>query len=276
MGVREEAIVKKIRLETGKKINTMFSGEYKSAFKGNGLSFENVREYNSGDDIRSIDWNVSSRMNHLYIKEYIEERELSIMLMVDISGSTDFGSTNLKRDVILEFVSLMLWLAQMNRDRVSLLLFSDVVEKFFRPRKGRKYVLEVIDEIIKCEPKSRGTDLAQAVDFVQKVMKKKSVVFVISDFLDSQDYVLRLKRLARKHDVIPVQILDPVERRNDFLGLLEFTDMETGETFMYDAIPGENNILQNSGFQSISLSTDEPIEKPLLRFFEQRNKSKLI
>jgi len=276
LGTREEAIVRKIRLETGKKINTMFSGEYRSAFKGFGLSFENVREYTAGDDIRSIDWNVSARMDHLYIKEYIEERELSIVLMVDISGSTDFGSSSLKRDVILEFVSLMLHLAQVNRDRVSLMLFSDRVEKFFRPKKGRKYVLEVLDEIIKCIPESRGTDIASAVDFVQKVMKKRSVVFVISDFLDSDEYQLRLKRLARKHDVIPVQVLDPVEVSNGFAGLMEFTDMETGEIFMYDSIPGRNNLLSNNGFQSIGLSTGEPIEGPLLRFFEKRNRSRLV
>jgi len=274
LGSREEAFIKKIRLDTRKKINTMFSGEYKSAFKGVGLSFENVREYNAGDDVRTIDWNVSARMNHLYIKEYIEERELSLVLMIDVSGSTDFGSSNLKRDVILEFVSVMLHLAQVNRDRVSLLLFSDVVEKFFRPQKGRKYVLEALDEIIKCEPKSRGTDISKALDFVQRVMKKRSIVFVISDFLDSEDYVLKLKRLSRKHDVIPVQVMDPVESKNNFLGLMEFTDMETGENFMFDSIPGSNDLLKNNEFQTIHLSTDEPIDDPVLRFFEKRKKSR--
>ena len=182
--------LKKIRLETGKKINTSFSGEYRSAFRGYGLSFDSVREYIPGDEVRRIDWNVSARMNHLFIKEYIEERELSVVFMVDLSGSTDFGISRKKKEVILEFLTMMLYLANMNNDRVSVILFSDKVEKFMRPGKGRKYVLKVLDEVIKCRPQSRGTDISAAADFMQRVMKKRSVVFVISDFIDTKnDYL---------------------------------------------------------------------------------------
>ncbi len=272
----EQAILKKIRLETGRKINTMFSGEYRSAFRGYGLSFDSVREYLPGDDVRAIDWNVSARMNHLYIKEYIEERELSVVLMMDVSGSTDFGTSSTKRDVILEFVSLILYLAQMNGDRVSLLLFSDRVEKFFRPHKGRKYVLKSLDEIIKCRPSSRGTDISSSVEFIQRVMKKKSIVFVISDFIDSSDYLTRLRVLSKKHDVIPVRVSDPMESRMNFFGLTEFMDMETGRTFMSDSIPGTSFSPDTGEFDSIGLSTDEPIEVPLLKFFEKRHRSRLI
>jgi len=142
---REAALLKKIRIETGKKISTLFSGSYRSAFKGYGLLFDSVREYVSGDDVRNIDWNVSARMNHLYVREYVEERELSIVLMVDISASTQFGVSRAKADVMLEFVALILYLAQMNNDRITLLLFSDRVEKFLKPRKGRKFVLKALD-----------------------------------------------------------------------------------------------------------------------------------
>ena len=148
MDSKEVALLRKIRLETGKKINAMFAGEYRSAFRGHGLAFDSVREYIPGDDVRSIDWNVSARMNHLFIKEYIEERELSVVFLVDVSASTLFGSGRSKREALLEFVTLMLHLAQMNNDRISVILFSDRVEKFLKPRKGRKFVLKVLDEIV--------------------------------------------------------------------------------------------------------------------------------
>jgi uncharacterized protein (DUF58 family) len=272
---REISILKKIRLETGKKINTMFSGSYRSAFKGYGLLFESVREYISGDDVRNIDWNVSARMNHLYVREYIEERELSIVLMVDISASTQFGLSRNKSDVMLEFVTLMLYLAQMNSDRISLLLFSDRVEKFIKPRKGRKFVLKVLDEIINTKPEGRGTDISCAVDFLNRVMKKRSIVFAVSDFMDKKgEYTNRLKLLSRKHDVIPVQVYDPLEKGMLLPGLTELYDLESGKTFFSDYSPYSRD-LSDTGFAgSLRLSTSEPIESPVLKFFEKRRKGK--
>jgi len=271
---KEVALLKKIRLETGKKINTSFSGEYRSAFRGYGLSFDSVREYIPGDDVRRIDWNVSARMNHLFIKEYIEERELSVVFMVDLSGSTDFGISRKKKEVILEFLTMMLYLANMNNDRVSVILFSDKIEKFMRPGKGRKYVLKVLDEVIKCRPQSRGTDIAAAADFMQRVMKKRSVVFVISDFIDMKnDYMTRLRVMSRKHDVVPVQVYDPVEYGMNFLGLTEYLDLESGKTFLSDSIPVKTKLPDTGEIDSIRIRTDEQIEIPILRFFSKRIKA---
>ncbi|HOP64897.1 MAG TPA: DUF58 domain-containing protein [Spirochaetota bacterium] len=277
MDSREVALLRKIRLETGKKINTMFAGEYRSAFKGYGLSFDSVREYIPGDDVRSIDWNVSARMNHLYIKEYIEERELSVVLLVDISASTHFGSGRSKRDVVLEFVTFMLHLAQMNNDRISVILFSDRVEKYLKPKKGRKFVLKVLDEILMCRPEGRGTDMLRALEFFQQVTKKRSIVFVISDFLsmNHDDAMLRMKIISRRHDVIPVHVTDPMEKRMKISGLAEFTDLETGESFLSDSIHESSALPVTAGFETVKLSTDEQIEVPLLKFFTKRNRAAL-
>ncbi len=274
MDSREVALLKKIRIETGKKINTMFSGEYRSAFRGYGLSFDSVREYTPGDDVRRIDWNVSARMNHLFIKEYIEERELSLVFMVDISGSTDFGINRKKKEVILEFLAMMLYLANMNNDRVSVILFSDRVEKFIRPGKGKKYVLKVLDEVIKCRPQSRKTNISAAAVFMQRVMKKRSVVFVISDFVDTTgDYLPKLRLMSKKHDVIPVQVYDPVEYGMKFFGLTEYLDLESGKTFLSDSIPVKLNFPDTGEFNTIKLKTDELIEIPVLKFFSKRIKA---
>jgi len=268
---KEIALLKKIRLETDKKINTLFSGEYRSAFRGYGLSFDSVREYMPGDEVRNIDWNVSARMDHLYVKEYIEERELSVLFMVDLSGSTDFGMNRKKREVILEFLTIMLYLAQLNNDRVSVILFSDRVEKFIRPGKGRKFVLKVLDEVARYRPQSRNTDISSAMDFMQKVMKKRSIVFVISDFLDtSGDYLLRLRLISRKHDVIPVQVYDPNEQGMNFFGLTEYLDLETGKTFLSDSIPVKTELPDTGEFSTLKLRTDEQIEIPILKFFSKR------
>lgn len=277
MESREAALLKKIRIETGKKINTMFSGNYRSAFKGYGLLFDSVREYVSGDDVRNIDWNVSARMNHLYVREYVEERELSIVLMVDISASTQFGVSRTKADVMLEFVTLILYLAQMNNDRISLLLFSDRVEKFIKPRKGRKFILKVLDEIINTVPSGTGTDISAAVDYLNRVMKKRSIVFAVSDFMDrGSDYLTRLKILTRKHDIIPVQVFDPLEKGIPLPGLTQFFDLESGRTFFSDT--GDYRFsLPETGFAgSIKLSTGEAIESAVLDFFEKRKKGRAL
>ena len=271
----ELALLKKIRLRPGKKINTLFMGEYQSAFRGQGLSFDSVREYRYGDDIRSVDWNVSARMRNLFVKQYVEERELSVVLMIDVSGSTEFGGGRRKRDLILETAALFLNLVRMHNDRVSVCLFTDRVERYLRPRKGRKFVLKVLDEILKCRPRGRGTDLSAAIDFIRRVLKKRSVIFIISDFLDAGGFALKMKLLARRHDVIPVQVSDPMEKETRFFGLTEFLDLETGRSFLSDALPGRGDFPVLAEFNGIALSTDDPIEVPILRFFEKRNRTRL-
>lgn len=272
------SILKKIRLKTSRKLNTLFVGEYHSAFKGFGLSFDSVREYQFGDDIRNIEWNVSARMNHLYIKEYVEERELSIVLLVDISGSMNFGTSRSKGDMILEIVTLFLYLAQLNNDSISVLLFTDEVEKFIQPQKGRKYVLKVLDEIIKCSPEGRKTNISKALDFTLRVMKKRSVILLISDFIDDsgQDYLTKLRHMKRKHDIIPVHVSDPFEKEMKLFGLAEFIDLETGEVFLSDTIPQRTPAPALTEFDSIMLKTNESIEKPILKFFEKRNRSRIL
>ncbi len=274
MESKELALLKKIRIQTGRKLNTLFMGEYHSAFKGYGLELNSVREYQYGDDVRNIEWNVSARLNHLFIKEFVEERELSVVIMVDMSGSIEFGSRRSKMEVMLEVVTLFLYLAQMNNDRISVLLFTDRVEKFIRPRKGRKFILKVLDEILKFRPSGRGTRISEGVDFLRRVLKKRSVIFVISDFMDSMDdHILKLRLISRKHDLIPVQISDPAEKEMKLTGLVEFLDLETGNVFLSDTVPGRSAYPVLAGFDSIHISTGEPIEKPLLKFFEKRNRA---
>jgi uncharacterized protein (DUF58 family) len=270
LDAREIALLKKIRIETKRKIDTLYVGGYRSAFRGQGLSFEAVREYVAGDDVRSIDWNVSARMNHLYVKEYSQERELSVVLMIDLSGSVEFGSTASKRETILEFTAMMLYLAQMNNDRVSLILFTDRVEKFLRPRKGRKFVLRVLDEVIKIKTEGRGTDIRQAADFAARVLKKRSIIFLISDFMDSGEYMSRLNHMSAKHDIVCVHVADPFEKRFPFQGLIECRDLETGKVFLTEALPRDGAVQAVGSFDTLRLSTDKPVGVPLLRFFEAR------
>lgn len=272
MGTPELALVKKLKLRTHRKMNTVFTGEYRTAFKGLGLHFDSVREYQYGDDVRNIDWNVSARMNHLFVKQYSEERELSVVLMVDMSASVEFGSGRSKRDLLLDVATLFLYLAQMNNDRITVLLFTDRVERFIRPRKGDRYVLSVLDEIVRMKPAGRRTDIGGAIDFMLRVMKKRSVVFLISDFLD-EGYSLRLKRLRQKHDLIPVVVSDPMERELNLFGLAEFVDLETGETFLSDAMPESAETTQIREMDCIYLDTAEPIEGPIMRYFEKRNRA---
>lgn len=266
------ALIKKIKIKIGRRLNTAFVGEYHSAFRGYGLLFDSVREYQYGDEVKSIDWNVSARMNHLYVKEYVEERELSIVLMIDLSASIDFGGSRPKRDLVLELATLFLYLAQVNNDRVSALLFTDRVEKYIAPKKGRRFILSVLDEIARFSPSGRGTDISNAVDFLRRVLKKRSVIFVISDFLD-EGYLLRLRLLRKKHDVIPVVISDPLERGMGLFALAEFLDLETGKAFLSEALPDRREPPFIQEMDAIHVSTDEPVEAPLLRFFEKRNRS---
>lgn len=271
----ETSLLRRIRIASRRKMNTLFAGEYRSAFRGTGLNFDSVREYQYGDEVRSIDWNVSARMRGLFVKEYIEERELNIVLAVDLSASTAFGTARSKRDIVLETATLFLYLAQASNDRVSVLLFSDRVEKYMKPRKGRKFLLEVLRGIVSFRPAGRRTDISAALEFLERVLKKRSVVFVISDFLD-EGYEGRLRRLGRRHDVIPVEVSDPAESRMPLFALAEFVDMETGETFLSEAAPVRREENGDREVESIKLSTDKPIEGPILKYFEKRNRARRL
>jgi uncharacterized protein (DUF58 family) len=265
-----QSILKRIRITSKKRLTTDFSGQYRSAFKGIGLLFDGVREYQSGDDVRYIDWNVSARANHLFIKEYIEERELTIVLACDISASMDFGSSRAKRDTMLETAALIMQCASLNNDRLSVLLFSDQVEQYFVPRKGSRYILKVLNDITSWKPRNRKTNISCAAEFLQKILKKRSVIFLLSDYVDD-GYLSRLKVLSRKHDVIPVRVCDPLEKKLSLFGLTAFSDLETEGVIYADAFPKPVDDMIE-GFDPLVVSTDAPVINRLLEYFTRRNR----
>ncbi len=267
----ERALFRKLRIKVRRRVDALFAGEYHSAFRGYGLLFDGVREYLYGDDVRNIDWNVSARANHLYVREYVEERELSIVLAVDMSASIDYGTSRSKRGLLMDAAALLLYLARVNNDRVSALFFTDRVEKYIPPRKGRGAMYALHDEIARFEPAAGTTDITAAVDFLRKVLKKRSVIFILSDFLDS-DYLAGLRLLGRRHDVVPVVLSDPSERAARFLGLAEFVDLETGRTILTETAPSGTSAPDFRGFETIRLSTDAPVEKPVLEFLRKRSR----
>ncbi|MED5426886.1 MAG: DUF58 domain-containing protein, partial [Candidatus Neomarinimicrobiota bacterium] len=226
--------VKRIEIRTRGLVNDLFGGEYHSVFKGRGMTFSEVREYQPGDDIRLIDWNVTARTGSPFVKVFEEERELTVYLLVDISASGEFGSgQQLKRDVGAEIAAVLGFSAIKNNDKVGLILFSDDVEKYVVPKKGKSHVLRVIRELLYVLPERNGTSLKNALDYFLKVAKRRSVVFVISDFLDD-DYWSSLKIVNRKHDVVGIRLFDPAEVRLPDFGLAKVEDPETGETFWVD------------------------------------------
>lgn len=278
--------IRKIEIVTNRLVNESLGGEYHSVFKGRGMEFAEVREYQAGDDVRTIDWNVTSRMGHPYIKQYVEERELTVMLAVDASGSGEFGSVlHLKRELAAEVAALLAFSAIQNHDRVGLLIFSDEVEKYVAPRRGRRHVLRVIREILYFQPTHRGTRLATALDTLNRVLHKRSVVFVLSDFLD-QGYERSLMQTSRRHDVIVLPVIDRRERELPSVGLVTLRDAETGEERVLDtrskAVRHEymrraerrrealQTMLKRASIDSVFLSTDEPYDRALVEFFRLR------
>lgn len=277
--------VKRIQLKIARLSTDAVSGHYISAFKGSGIEFDEVREYLPGDDIRTIDWNVTARSGITFVKRYIEERELTMMLMVDLSGSQCFGSTILKSELAAEIAALFAFLAIKNNDRVGLLIFTDRCETFIPPHKGRGHVLRVVREILGHKPCSRGTDIAQALNFMDKVLHQRSIVFLISDFRDTR-YEKALQQIARRHDLVAVRITDPREFELPSLGLVTFEDNETGARMALDtslrrvrdtvarnalARHEENTrILRSSRVDLIDLSTDQPYLGELQKFFRRR------
>ena len=278
--------VRRIEIKTRGLVNDLFGGEYHSIFKGRGMTFSEVREYNPGDDIRLIDWNVTARTGSPFVKVFEEERELTVFLVVDISASGEFGSgSQLKRDYGAEVASVLGFSAIKNNDKVGLILFSDRVEKYIIPKKGKSHVLRVIRELLYTAPKGSKTSIKVALDYLLKVAKRKCVVFLISDFLD-EGYLRSLKIANKKHDLITIQLLDPVELELPDMGLLKVEDPETGETLWIDTssqksmkqLRKEIGIKQSnfrkeikkSGIDLISISTDEDFVDPLMSFFKSR------
>ena len=226
--------VRKIEIKTRRLSDHIFSGEYHTSFKGRGMTFSEVRQYQYGDDVRAIDWNVTARYNEPYVKVFEEERELTMMLMVDISGSEIFGTTNqFKNEIVTEIAATLAFSSTQNNDKVGLILFSDEIELYIPPKKGKSHVLRIIRELIEFKPKSKKTNLAQALKFLSSVMKKKAIVFLISDFM-VKDYEQTLKIASKKHDLTGIRVYDKREESIPNLGMVNMLDAETGESFLVD------------------------------------------
>ena len=282
-------IIKKVRLieiKTRHIVNNLFGGEYHSAFKGMGMEFAEVREYYPGDDIRAIDWNVTARTGKPFIKKFDEERELTVMLMIDVSASGFFGTGELlKSDVMIELASILSFSAINNNDKVGLLLFSDRIEKYIPPKKGKSHVLRVIREMIYHRAKDRDTDIALALEHIQRVLKRKSIIFLISDFWDDS-FQQSMKLINKKHDLINIQILDKAEYSIPKLGFVKINDVESQSSFWIDTnnsyvqsaimnkIKRHNNIFhvfcKKHKIDLISINTAQGYLQPLEQFFNNR------
>jgi uncharacterized protein (DUF58 family) len=284
-------ILKKIRrleLRTRRLVNSVFAGQYHSVFKGRGMNFDEVREYAPGDDIRSIDWNVTARMNAPYIKKFTEERELTVMLLVDVSASGMFGSVDLsKRELAAEVASILAFSAINNNDKVGLILFTGEVELFIPPKKGRLHTLRLIREMLYFEPKGRTTNLAGALDYMNRIMSRRSVVFMISDFM-APDFTKALTVTSRRHDLVAMPIADPGESRLPDVGIITLEDAETGaqidvntssrsirrglQELSEDRTRTLQHLFLSRRVDIVPLSTDEDYLIALRAFFEQRER----
>jgi uncharacterized protein (DUF58 family) len=264
------------------------SGEYHSAFKGRGMEFSEVRAYMDGDDVRTIDWNVTARMGSPYIKKFIEERELTVMLVVDASSSGDFGSIDkFKGEMAVEMCSLLAFSAIRNNDRVGLIIFTSDIEVYIPPRKGKNHVLRVIRELLYFKPRHKGTDIGNALKFLNKVQTKTSVVFLVSDFM-SGDFEKPLRVAAKRHDLVTISVTDPREDAIPRVGLIELEDAETGETILFDTRDKKSldiykrerekrraeldEMLRSTGVDEIRVSTEAGYIKPIVAFFKKREK----
>jgi uncharacterized protein (DUF58 family) len=280
--------VRRIEIKTRRMVTDALAGEYHSVFKGRGMEFSEVREYQVGDDIRTIDWNVTSRSGSLHVKKFTEERELTVLLMLDASGSADFGTHGrFKREIAAEMGALLAFNAIKNNDRVGAIVFTDDVEMYVPPRKGRGHVLRVIRDLLYFEPKGRGTNLARACDYLNRVTRKPAVVFLLSDFLD-QRFEKPMRIAAQKHDLISVELSDPLEDVLPAVGLVELQDAETGRILLLDTSDRNAmdayrrrvrerrlrlaNELTSMGVDRIEVVTNVPYDRPLYRFFEMRSR----
>ena len=278
--------VKLLELRTRGLVNSLFTGEYRSVFKGQGMEFSEVREYQPGDEVRSIDWNVTARMRKPYVKRYIEERELTVMLVVDLSGSERFGTRKrFKSELASELAAVLAMSAIRNNDRVGAVLFTDRIEHVVPPRKGRRHALRLMRDLLAFQPVGSGTDIASAVDYAGKMLAHKAIIFLVSDF-QSEDLEQPLKLLAQRHDVVAVTVDDPSEHELPDLGLARFVDPESGKTLDVDTsdpavrarfaetvaeeIGARKRLLRRLAIDEIPLHTDGGVVDPLIRFFRTR------
>lgn len=280
--------IRRIEIHTRRLVNDSFAGDYHSVFKGRGMAFDEVRPYAPGDEIRTIDWNVTARTGEAYVKKYTEERELTVMLLVDMSGSGDFGSVNrFKRELAAELTAVLAFAATTNNDKVGLLLFTDQVELYIPPRKGRRHVLRLIRELLAFKPQNRGTNIKVALDTVNQMLKRRSIVFLVSDFLDDPArYRQALSMSNRRHDIIAVDLNDPMESRIANVGLLTLEDAESGEIVWVDTADKrwqasfrqradkleqeKRQTFLRASVDHISVATDQDYITPLTGFFQQR------
>jgi uncharacterized protein (DUF58 family) len=280
--------VRQIEIKTKGLVNQVFSGEYHSVFKGRGMEFSEVREYQFGDDIRNIDWNVTARFGHPFIKIFEEERELTVILMVDLSGSLLFGSINkTKQQVAAELSAVLAFSALKNNDKVGLILFTDKIEKFVAPRKGNKHVLRIVREVLSFEPEGKTTNIKGALEYLNHAIRKRAIVFLLSDFIDA-GYDKILKVVGRRHDFIGMVLNDMREKEIPEMGLIKFLDAETGEERWIDTsdLKVQNHLHEyydnfdrtrkslfvSGGLDSIEVKTDEDYVKPLVQFFRLRER----
>lgn len=278
--------VRRLEIRTRRLVEESLAGSYHSVFRGRGMEFAEVRDYVPGDDVRTIDWNVSARMGHPFVKKFTEERELTVVLMVDASGSEHFGTAaSTKLQMSTEISALLAFSAIRNNDRVGLLLFTDRTELYLPPRKGREHALRVLREVLTIEPRRRGTRIASALEYLQRVVTKRAVVFLVSDFQD-EGFERILRVVARKHDVVAISVSDPREGLLPDVGLLAVEDPETGERGVVDAGSARvrnayaefaerlrvelQETVRRTGVDLLQLSTGEPYELPLVRFFHER------
>lgn len=281
--------VRKIEIKTRGLSSHLFTGGYHSAFKGRGMSFSDVRAYHPGDDVRAIDWNVTARTGDAYIKVFEEERENTVMLLVDISGSAVFGShTQFKAEYLTELCGVLAFSAIANNDKVGVMLFSDHIELFIPPQKGKQHILRIIREILTAKPTGRGTDIAGALQFVHNALKKRCVCFVLSDFLDDK-YERALGILSRQHDCIGIHCWDALERDLPDVGILRVADAETGQQIWVDTtsirlrrqyahtfeahLEATRSLFRRVGADFLSLRTDQPYVQALLQFFNRRSRT---
>jgi len=279
--------VRKIEIKTRSISKQIFSGEYHSAFKGRGMSFSEVRDYHYGDDVRNIDWNVTARSGNPHIKVFEEERELTVMLLIDISQSSDFGTrTQFKNELITELAAVISFSASLNNDKVGAILFSDSVEKYIPPKKGRSHILRIIREILYHEPESKGTDLSVALEYLNNVQKKKAITFILSDFM-VQGYETALSIASRRHDIVGMHIFDEREKSIPNVGMLRSVDPETGEVVFLDTSSRKvrekyeewyesnfdyyNQMFNRYRSDHLSIKTGEDYVKKLLKFFKRRS-----
>lgn len=279
--------VRKIEIKTKGLSTQIFSGEYHSAFKGRGMAFSEVREYTPGDDIRTIDWNVTARMGSTYVKVFEEERELNVMLLVDVSASGQFGTRKqFKQDLITELCAVIAFSAAQNNDKIGVIFFSDKIEKFIPPKKGKSHILRIIRELINIEPTQKGTDIQLALKYLTNVIKKKSISFLVSDFQGLQNYADAMKIANRKHDLVALRIHDQHESSLPDVGLIKLRDNETGKIMWVDTSSKTfrkqfevnrlkyeaqlKDIFQKSGVDTATIYTHEGYVKPLMNLFKKR------